>query len=54
MRRTMRTFGGCSALVLLLAACTGDTSDGGNGTASAESACVDEGEPFEGATILYI
>jgi hypothetical protein len=50
----MRTFGGCSALVLLLAACTGDTPDGGNGTASAETACVDEGEPFEGVTILYI
>jgi hypothetical protein len=53
VRRTTRTFSALTALVLLLGACTSDSGDR-TGSSSAGSACVDDGEPFEGATKLFI
>ena len=43
------------ALLLLLGACSSDSGPGSSADgASGESACVDDGEPFEGETQLFI
>ena len=42
-------------ILLLLGACTSDSGTGSSVTgASAETACVDEGDPFEGETQIFI
>ena len=55
MERTVSSPIGVVLLVLLLGACTSDSGNGSSaGGASAATACVDDGEPFEGATQLFI
>jgi hypothetical protein len=54
MTRTARTRGVfLVAPLLVLASCSGDSGDGGTGSA-ADAACVDDGEPIEGDTKLFI
>jgi hypothetical protein len=54
MARSARAATGV-VILLLLGACTSDSGNSSSaGGRSAETACVDDGEPFEGATQLFI